>query len=80
MNTANSLKSTNRQTLDRHRNSYHKESDSTDFSRRYDCEEYLDCLTQASLANMSGLPCTDCNRYVSRGLGADGDYDVGIWT
>jgi hypothetical protein len=34
-----------------------------DFSRRYDCEDYLDCLFRASVVNASRLPCKGCSRY-----------------
>jgi len=34
--------------------------------RNYDCEEYLDCLFQASMANAGRLPCKECERYVQR--------------
>jgi hypothetical protein len=34
-----------------------------EFSRRYDCEDYLDCLFRASVVNASRLPCKGCNRY-----------------
>jgi hypothetical protein len=38
-------------------------SDGSSFSRRYDCEGYLDCLFRASVVNATRLPCKDCGKY-----------------
>ena len=40
-----------------------KKWNAENFSRRYDCEDYLDCLFQASVVNASKLPCKNCNKY-----------------
>jgi|WetSurMetagenome_2_1015567.scaffolds.fasta_scaffold445128_1 hypothetical protein len=41
-----------------------KRLDRRDSVRNYDCEEYLDCLFEASMANAGRLPCKGCSRYV----------------
>ncbi len=33
--------------------------------RRFDCEDYLDCLLLAAMANAGELPCKGCSKYVS---------------
>ncbi len=46
-------------------------SDGRNHSRRYDCEDYLDCLFRASVVNASKLPCKGCTNYSPRYAGEE---------
>jgi hypothetical protein len=36
-----------------------------DMNRKYDCDEYSDCLFEASIKNARKLACKGCTKYVS---------------
>ncbi len=74
VSASSSLKDTDTQTRRGRGDSSYSNS-----SRRYDCEQYLDCLFQASIANMRALPCKDCDKYVSRAAEEEGNQDLGLW-
>jgi hypothetical protein len=48
------------------------------FSRRYDCEDYLDCLFQASVVNAVRLPCKSCDKYSPK-YTEEGCRDTRLW-
>ena len=56
-----------------------KRLDGKNFARRYDCEDYLDCLFQASVVNASRLPCKDCNKYSQKYTERRRKYNIEFW-
>lgn len=82
MNASNSFKDTDAQRpgYRGRRDPYHKKPKDRNPTRRYDCEDYLDCLLEASMANMRGLPCKDCDRYVSRYSEEEYNRNLGLWS
>jgi hypothetical protein len=56
-----------------------KSLDGKNFARRYDCEDYLDCLFRASVANASRLPCKGCNKYSPKYAEEERKYNTELW-